>query len=153
MRNEIEFRPDLRVLNEQTLRQIERDIKILVDSLAAGKTASLKISDEQGTEIALPLTTVELIRQALEFERNGKSFLLLEEEREVSPEKAAEMLRISRPTLLKKLDNGEIPFHWVGSHRRMAVADVIAYRNKRKEQAQAALRQMRDEADEMGLYE
>jgi excisionase family DNA binding protein len=153
MRNEIEFRPDLRVLNEQTRRQIERDIQILRDSLAAGRPVSLRVSDEQGTEIALPVATVELIRRTLELERNGKSFLLLEEEGEVSPEKAAEMLRISRPTLLKKLDSGEIPFHWVGSHRRISVADVIAYRARQKERAQTALRQMRDEADEMGLYE
>lgn len=153
MRNELEFRPDLRVLNEQTLRQIERDIQVLRDSLAAGTPVSLRVSDEKGTEIALPVTTVELVRRALEFERNGKSFLLLEEEEEVSPEKAAEMLRISRPTLLKKLDSGEILFHWVGSHRRISVSDVIAYRAKQKERAQAALRQMRDEADEMGLYE
>ena len=72
---------------------------------------------------------------------------------EVSPEKAQEMLRISRTTLLKKLDNGEIPFHYVGLHRRIAVADVLAYRNKQKERAQAALKMLRDEADEMGIYE
>jgi excisionase family DNA binding protein len=76
-----------------------------------------------------------------------------QEDAEVSPEKAAEILRISRPTLLKKLDNGEIPFHYVGSHRRIAVADVLAYRNKQNERAQAALQQMRDEADEMCIYE
>jgi excisionase family DNA binding protein len=73
---------------------------------------------------------------------------------EVLPEeKAAEMLRISRPTLLKKLDNREIPFHYVGPHRRIAVADVLTYRNKQKERAQAALQQMRDEADENDVYE
>lgn len=63
------------------------------------------------------------------------------------------MLRVSPPTLLKKLDSGEIPFRWVGAHRRISVADMIAYRAKQKAQAQAALRQMRDEADELGLYE
>lgn len=84
---------------------------------------------------------------------NGAFVSTDEESAEVLPEKAAEMLRISRPTLLKKLDNGEIPFHYVSSHRRTAVADVLAYRRKQKERAQAALRQMRDEADEMGIYE
>jgi excisionase family DNA binding protein len=76
-----------------------------------------------------------------------------EEDAEVSPEKAAEMLRVSRPTLLKKLDSGEISFHYVGTHRRIAVADMLAYRRKQKERAQAALEQMRDEADELGNYE
>ncbi|MCI0660763.1 MAG: helix-turn-helix domain-containing protein [Acidobacteria bacterium] len=76
-----------------------------------------------------------------------------QEDAEVSPEKAAEMLRISRTTLLKKLDKGEIPFHYVGSHRRIAVVDVLAYRSKQKERAQSALKLLRDEADKMGIYE
>ncbi len=76
-----------------------------------------------------------------------------QEDAEGSPEKAAEMLRISGPTLLKKLDNGEIPLHYVGSHRRIAIADVLAYLSKQKERAQAALKLLRDEAGEMGIYE
>jgi excisionase family DNA binding protein len=153
MKNRNVFRPNLSELGERARRQIEQDLKRLSECLASGKPVSLRLSDEQETEIALPVTTVEMIREALSLERDGKSFLLLEEEDEVSPEKAAEMLRISRPTLLKKLDSGEIPFHYVGSHRRITVADVLAYRHRQKEQAQAALRQMRDEADELGVYE
>jgi excisionase family DNA binding protein len=105
------------------------------------------MSDEDVAELQLSL------EQTLQHARGGKGFLPLEEDAEVSPEKAAEMLRISRPTLLKKLDSGEIPFHYVASHRRIAVADVLAYRSKQKERAQAALQQMRDEADELGIYE
>ncbi len=151
MKNEIRYKSELRRLSQQTRQQIEQDIKQLSESLTVGLPARLRLGDDQ--EIALPVAAVELIREALTLERDGKGFLLLEEDAEVSPEKAAEMLRISRPTLLKKLDGGEIPFHYVGSHRRIAVADVLAYRHTQKERAQAALRQMRDEADEMGLYE
>lgn len=143
------FRPNLRELTEQ----IDRDVKRLSNCLAAGKAVSLKLSDEEESEIALSATTAEIIRDALTLERDGKSFLLLEEEDEISPEKAAEMLRISRPTLLKKLDNGEIPFHYVGAHRRIAISDLLAYRRQQKERAQAALKQMRDEADDLGAYE
>ena len=153
MKKKATFRPNLKDLSEQARRQIEQDVKRLSECLAAGKPVSLRLSDEQETEIVLPSTTAEMIREALSLERDGKSFLLLEEDDEVSPEKAAEMLRISRPTLLKKLDSGEIPFHYVGSHRRITVADVLAYRRQQKEQAQAALQQMRDEADELGIYE
>ena len=151
MKDEIRYKSELRVLSQQTRQQIEQDIKRLSESLMAGLPARLRLGDDQ--EIALPVAAVELIREALTLERDGKGFLLLEEDAEVSPEKAAEMLRVSRPTLLKKLDGGEIPFHYVGSHRRIAVADVLAYRHTQKERAQTALRQMRDEADEMGIYE
>jgi excisionase family DNA binding protein len=67
-------------------------------------------------------------------------------------EQAAEMLRISPRTLLKKLDAGEIAFHYAASERRVAVADLLDYRRRQKERAQASLEQMRDEADELDLY-
>lgn len=151
MKNEIRYKSELGVLSQQTRQQIEQDIIRLSESLTAGLPARLRLGNEQ--EIALPVATVELIRQALTLERDGKGFLLLEEDAEVSPEKAAEMLRISRPTLLKKLDGGEIPFHYVGSHRRIAIADLMHYRHTQKERAQAALQQMRDDADAMGIYQ
>lgn len=68
-------------------------------------------------------------------------------------EQVAEMLRISPHTLLKKLDAGELAFHYAASERRIVVADLLDYRRKQKELAQASLEQMRDEADEMGIYE
>ncbi|MCI0659546.1 MAG: helix-turn-helix domain-containing protein [Acidobacteria bacterium] len=153
MRDEIKYRSDLSALSQQTRQQIERDLERLNETLAAGRPIKLRLGDDHGTEIVLSVATIELIREALMLGLDGKSLLLLEESADVSPEKAAEMLRISRPTLLKKLDNGEIPFHYVVSHRRIAVVDVLAYRSKQKERAQAALQQMRDSSDEMGIYE
>lgn len=153
MSDAVKHKSNLRVLSHQTRQQIEQDINRLSESLAAGKPVKLRLGDDQGTEIALPLATVELIREALTLERDGKGFLLLAGDAEVSPEKAAEMLRISRPTLLKKLDGGELPFHYVGAQRRIAIADVLAYRRQQKERAQAALKQMRAEADAIGSHE
>jgi excisionase family DNA binding protein len=71
----------------------------------------------------------------------------------VSPEKAAEFLHISRPFLVKRLDAGEIPFHMVGSRRRILISDLIECKRKRKERTQELLHQMREEAEEVGLYE
>lgn len=67
-------------------------------------------------------------------------------------EQAAEILRISPHTLSKKLDAGEIPFHYAASERRVAVADLLDYQLGQKERGQMSLEQMRDEADEMGIY-
>jgi excisionase family DNA binding protein len=144
-------RPDLRELSGQTRRQIEQDIRLLKECLAAGRTPRLRLGEQQ-PEILLPSATAELILRALTMERDGKEFLLFEEDDEVSPEKAAEMLRISRPTLLKKLEAGEIPFHYVGSHRRLLIGDVLAHKQTQRERARAALRQIRDEADDLADY-
>ena len=97
------------------------------------------MSDEDFAELQLSL------EQAFQQARGDNGFLPIEEDAEVSLERAAEMLRISITTLLKKLDSGEIPFHYDGSHRRIAIADVLVYRSKQKERSQAALQQLRDE--------
>ena len=91
--------------------------------------------------------------QALARAGEGKRLVLLEETEEVSPEEAAAFLHVSRPYLVKKLEAGEIPFHWVGSHRRLLVAALIAYKQQRRQRSLATLQQMRDEAADLGLYE
>jgi len=72
---------------------------------------------------------------------------------EISIERAAEMLRISTGALTKKLDANEIRFHYVASERRVVVADLLDYRRRQREQVQMALKRMRDEADEIGIYD
>ena len=66
---------------------------------------------------------------------------------------AATFLGVSRPYLVKKLEAGEIPFHWVGSHRRLLVADLIKYKQQQRQRSLAILQQMRDDAEDLGLYE
>jgi excisionase family DNA binding protein len=104
-------------------------------------------------EIQLPKALVDLLLQALAQAAAGKKVSLIDEDEMISPEKAAVLLQVSRPFLVKQLEAGAIPFHWVGSHRRLRLADVITYRQQRTEKSYAALRQMREEAEEMGLYE
>ena len=50
-------------------------------------------------------------------------------------------------------DNGEIPFHYVGTHRRITMSDVVSYKQNRKIKAKAALRQMTELSEEMELYD
>jgi excisionase family DNA binding protein len=73
--------------------------------------------------------------------------------REVTLQQAADLLNVSRPFLVKLLETGAIPFHYVGAYRRVGLTDVLAYRNQRSHARRAALAEMACEAQEMGLYE
>jgi excisionase family DNA binding protein len=84
---------------------------------------------------------------------SGKRLRLVEEDEEVSPEKAAEFLQVSRPYLVRLLDNGEIPFHYVGTHRRITMSDLIEYKRRRKIKSKEALQRMTELSEEMGLYD
>jgi excisionase family DNA binding protein len=52
---------------------------------------------------------------------------------------AAEVLGVSRPTLMKLVAAGEIPAHKVGSHTRLRTADVLEFRRARLERQRAAV--------------
>jgi excisionase family DNA binding protein len=64
---------------------------------------------------------------------------------------AADLLGISRPTLMKLIREGQIPGHKVGTRTRLHTADVLAYRDRLRKQQRAALQDLRDFEEAEGL--
>jgi excisionase family DNA binding protein len=137
-------------LPPKTLAVIRKYREELEQYLTKKQPASLKLGP--GHEIPLPEALTRLVVQALASAGEGKRIVLLEETEEMTPEEAATFLHVSRPYLVKKLEAGEIPFHWVGSHRRLLVTDVIAYKQQLRLRSLATLQQLREEAEDLGLY-
>jgi excisionase family DNA binding protein len=59
---------------------------------------------------------------------------------------------VSRPVLIKLLDAGEIGFEMVGTHRRVPIDDLLRYREARSRARRAALRELSEDADDLGIY-
>lgn len=70
---------------------------------------------------------------------------------ELTTTSAADLLGISRPTLMKLVRDGQIASHKVGTHTRLNTADVLAYRDRLREQQRAALQELRDFEEAEGL--
>jgi len=70
---------------------------------------------------------------------------------EVTTTTAAQMLDISRPTLMKLIGEGEIPAHKVGTHTRLKSSDVIAYQGRQRDAQRAAFDDLRAFEDAEGL--
>lgn len=138
-------------LPPESLALVRKHLALLQEYLARKQPASLKLG--KGKEIPLPESLTALVIRALCKAADGKKIVLIEEDEEVSPENAAKVLHVSRPFLVKKLDAGELPFHWVGSHRRILMSDLIEYKRRRRQRSLETLQQMREEAEEMELYE
>jgi excisionase family DNA binding protein len=64
---------------------------------------------------------------------------------------AAHFLNVSRPFVVKEIDAGRLPHRLVGTHRRVAFEDLIAYARKMREQQESALERMAENARELGL--
>lgn len=106
-----------------------------------------------GTQTEIPASAFAALRIVIDGMASGKTMVLFPSGAQLTTAQAAEMLQMSRPHLIKLLDHGEIPFERVGTHRRLNVEDVIAYREKRAQRRREQLRELsRYSAEHGGGY-
>ncbi|MCB0975638.1 MAG: helix-turn-helix domain-containing protein [Actinobacteria bacterium] len=70
----------------------------------------------------------------------------------LTTEQAAAVLGVSRPAVIRLIDAGKLDAHLVGAHRRLTLGDVLAHREASAARRQAALDEMTQVAEELGLY-
>ena len=97
----------------------------------ADKNRPLTIQVTDGAkdqEIDLPAGAVSLLMDILESMACERGVALILEKAELTTMQAANALNISRPSLIKLLNKGILPYRLVGKHRRIWVEDIIAYK-------------------------
>lgn len=95
----------------------------------------------------------EILREVVEALAQGLAITVAPHQMVLSTSEAADILGISRPTLVRMLESGEIPFEQPGRHRRVRMADVLAYRERVRRQRGAGLDRMVAAAEDAGLYD
>lgn len=106
-----------------------------------------------GEQVPLPAEVYRVLTQVVEVMRQGKATLVAPQGLLLTTQEAADFLGVSRPTLVKLLEDGAIPFERPNRHRRVRLQDLLDFRARRQEQQRAALNQLTEEASELGLYE
>lgn len=112
---------------------------------------SLKSAD--GMEIPLPEAVFQVLVKVLEDMRNGRAIVLLPEDETFTTQAAANFLGMSRQHLVTLLELGQIPFHRVGSHRRVTFKDLRDYAKKRDAERRARLGGLFKQVQAAGLYD
>ena len=102
--------------------------------------------DEQEQPIDLPAGAVDLLMHVLEAMAAGQGVTLIPESAELTTVQAADVLNVSRPFLIKLLDQKAIPHRKVGKHRRIRMEDVMAYKNAIDREREQVLEQLTEEA-------
>ena len=107
--------------------------------LSRGDRVEVHVTRLAGEEVRTPLPpeAAELVGLVLERLFRGDKVAVLTEDQEVSPNDAAAILGISRPLVVHRMEVGDLPFRYVGKHRRAKLADVLALKEKLDVQRQA----------------
>lgn len=89
---------------------------------------SLRGSNGDSDELVLPGAVLQILLKALSEMGQGNAISLIPHRQEVSTQAAAELLNVSRPYLVKILEEDKIPFRKVGAHRRVLLTDILGYK-------------------------
>jgi excisionase family DNA binding protein len=100
----------------------------------------------------VPETVREILARVVRELAQGNAVTIVPVHAELTTFQAAELLNVSRPYLVRLLDQGKIKYHKVGTHRRILAADLLMFKEGYRAKQHAALDEMAREAQEMGLY-
>ena len=92
-----------------------------------------------GDQVELPAEIYRVVRQVVEALRMGLAVTVAPHTQTLTTQQAADLLGVSRPTVVKLLDEGKIPFNRSGTHRRILLTDLLEYRERRRAARYAAL--------------
>ena len=112
-----------------------------------------KLVGPDNESIELPDEVYEILVRVTSAMRAGNAVSVVPYAMRVSTQEAAEMLGISRPTFIRLLEQNEIPYEQPGRHRRVQLADVLAYRDRTHNSAIDRLDALTAEASANGLYD
>ena len=125
-------------------------LRAVVDQLAATEQPGLALAD--GSRLPLPEPLAAVLRDAARALAEGHAVTVAPHHTTLTTQQAAAYLGVSRPTLVKLLEDGALPFSQPGRHRRVRLGDVIAYRDRIRRTRGAALDELAGVSADAGLY-
>lgn len=135
-----------RLLAGESARQIAQHL--------CDDTEEVKVRFADGGEddvFTLPASALRMLQEMLLEMSRGNSVTLIPLHAEFTTQEAADFLNVSRPFVVKLLEQGKIPHRMVGSHRRIQFQDLLRYKNDSDEAAKVAVDELQRLSEELDL--
>ena len=117
------------------------------------ETQRIELVDEsqQREVVELPTFALRLLGEILSELALGNAVKVVPIHAELTTQKGADMLNVSRPHLVKLLDNGVLPHTKTGRHRRIKFTDLMAYKEQRDRTSRDAMDELAAQAQALGM--
>jgi excisionase family DNA binding protein len=136
----------------QEQRVAQESLPPITQALAKKQTQSDRIRlQAEGFSMTIPTKALHLLALILDHMAQGKAVSLVPTDSELSTQQAAQLLNVSRPHVVKLVEQGVIPFKKAGTHRRILLGDLLAYQARQKQQRQEALAFLSEQAQALHL--
>jgi excisionase family DNA binding protein len=107
--------------------------------------------DRMGEVLPIPEPALHLLIRALDHLAEGNGVTLIPHRAELTTQQAAELLHVSRPFVIRLLEQGEIPYRKVGTHRRVLLRDLMEYKRRTDARREETLDELAAQAQELGM--
>ena len=114
-----------------------------------GQAVEVRVGKDE--PLVLPALSTKLLAEILALIGKGKGVAVFPLDAELTSQQAAEVLNVSRPYLVKLLDEGKLPHRKVGSRRRVLLCDVLAYKKQVTEARRKVLDELAAQAQELDM--
>jgi len=125
-------------------------------AVAPGTDATIHVSIESSngdrTAVSLPEGALALIASVLHEASRGRSVRVISTDAEVTTQEAADILSVSRPYLVKLLQQGKIPFRSVGARRRIILSELLEYKEREAVGRLAGVDELAAESQRLEMY-
>lgn len=103
-----------------------------IPELRGDETVEVVVRHPDGSEesASLPPDLARAVQRLVARASTGSRVAVIEEEQEISPNDAATILGMSRPLVVRRMDVGDLPFRYEGTHRRCKLRDVLALKDR-----------------------
>lgn len=136
----------------QLAQDAAREATVVQRGLRRARTVTLRSEGHKDPHtLNLPRAAFDLLVQILGHMANGNSVTLVPMHAEITTQQAADILNVSRPFVVTLLEERKLPYRKVGTHRRIRMADLVAFKRRDDEERRKVLAELTAEAQKLGL--